>query len=141
MHVFPNPDFYLKACFLFVCLFYYKTPPQFSKRGQSLQGSNMLWPPLPGKAIKAIHFFFSQNYVSAFLLSTGGERLSFGNNTDHLPKTTAHLTYKAKTRFPPALKVVTKQRNLVLPNLFNIILEVLARAVKKKKKTSELATR
>ena len=35
----------------------------------SLQGSSPLWPPLPGKAIKAIFFSFTQNSVT-FLFGT-----------------------------------------------------------------------
>ena len=37
------------------------------------------WPPLPGKAIKATLFYFTQNSVSVFLFSTDEQRLSFSN--------------------------------------------------------------
>ena len=45
----------------------------------NLEGSSPLWPPLPGKAIKSTLFYFIQNSGSAFLFSTGEQRLSFGN--------------------------------------------------------------
>ena len=59
----------------------YKPLPNLSQRGHSLQGISLLWPPLPGKAVK-LSFSFTQNTVSAFLWGTSGQRLSFGNNTD-----------------------------------------------------------
>ena len=45
-----------------------------------LEGIGPLWPPLPGKAIKATLFYFVQNSVSAFLFSISDQGLSFGNN-------------------------------------------------------------
>ena len=50
---------------------HYKTPYYPLQGGPlGLQGMSPLGPPLPGKAIKATLFYFTQNSVSAFLVST-----------------------------------------------------------------------
>ena len=38
-----------------------KLPTVLPNGGHSLKGISLLWPPLPGKAIKAIFFSFTQN--------------------------------------------------------------------------------
>jgi len=57
---------------------HYKTPP-YSLQGEShgLQGISPLWPLLPGKAIKATLFYFTENSVSMFLFGIGEQRPSF----------------------------------------------------------------
>ena len=60
---------------------HYKTPHYpFQGASHCLQGMNSLWPSLPGKAIKATLFYFTQNSVSMFLFGTVEQRLSFSNN-------------------------------------------------------------
>ena len=62
---------------------HYKTPHYPLQGGPySLEGISPLWPPVPGKAIKAALFYFTQNSVSEFLFGTGEQRPSFGNNHD-----------------------------------------------------------
>ena len=52
----------------------YKIPCNSSlKKVTVLKDISLLWPPLPGKAIKAIFSPFTQNSVSPFLLSTSGQ--------------------------------------------------------------------
>ena len=59
---------------------HYKTPHYPLQGGShSLKSICPLWPPLPGKAIKAL-FYITQNSVSMFLCGTSEQRLSFGNN-------------------------------------------------------------
>ena len=81
MHVCPNPDSYLKTCFFFFVFFLPKLPTILPKGGHSLQGISLLWPPLPGKALKVIFFSFIQNSVTTFLFGTRWKRLSFDNST------------------------------------------------------------
>ena len=71
----PNADSYLKPCFL---LLDHKTPCNSSP----MEGTvlSLLWPLLPGEAIKAIFFSFTQNSVSAFLFGSGGQRSSFSSS-------------------------------------------------------------
>ena len=47
------------------------------------QGISLLWPPLPGKAMKAVFFFFFLHPKLCLRLSLGtsGQRPSFGNTT------------------------------------------------------------
>ena len=60
---------------------HYKTPHCTLQGGShGLQGISPLWPPLPGKAIKATVCYFTRNSVSAFLFGTSELRLSFGNS-------------------------------------------------------------
>ena len=81
--------------------FYYKTPPFLPNTGPSLSDISLLWPPLPGKAIKAIFFSIIQNSVSAFLFSTGGQRPSFSSNGT-LPVASVHsISCKYSYHFHP----------------------------------------
>ena len=55
---------------------HYKTPHYLLQGGShGLQDISRLCPPLSGKAIKAILFYFTQNAVSVFLFSTREQRL------------------------------------------------------------------
>ena len=59
---------------------HYKTPYYPLQGGPlGLQGMSPLGPPLPGKAIKATLFYFTQNSISLFLFATGEQRPSLGN--------------------------------------------------------------
>ena len=54
-------------------------PPHYPLQGgsHSLEGISLLWPPLPGKPLKATLFYVTPNAVSLFLF--GEQSLSYGN--------------------------------------------------------------
>ena len=51
---------------LFSTLRLCKIPSYSLKGGHSLESTSLTWSPLPGKAIKATLFYFTQNYVAAY---------------------------------------------------------------------------
>ena len=59
---------------------YYKNPDYVLQGGShGFEGIHPLWPPLPGKAIKTILFYFTKNSVSMFRFGTGEHGPSFCN--------------------------------------------------------------
>ena len=61
---------------------HYKIPHHpFHDGSHSLQGISPLYTPLPGKAIKASLFYFTENSVSMPLFGTCEERLSLNKVT------------------------------------------------------------
>ena len=63
--------------------------------------SSPLWPPVPGKGIKAALCYFTPNSLCVFLFSTGEQRPSFGNNADKV------IFYFFKFMWPSRVIVVT----------------------------------
>ena len=61
---------------------HYKTPRYLLHESYDLQGISPLWPPVPGKGMKAVLFYFTPNSVCVFLFGTSEQRPSFGNNAD-----------------------------------------------------------
>ena len=62
--------------------------PIFPKGGQSLEDASLLWPLLPGEAIKATLFYFTQNSVSVFQFGTREQSPGFRQHWDTQNETT-----------------------------------------------------